>query len=256
MLVSAASESPIMKARALNLNSKDIYVDFTEAIFRTVADEAQCPCSRTPLSATLVYRPALFRRNEIRWIAAYAWRSNQRTRGLAALKQAKEALDASILKEAATSISGLIHEIFGDKPVDAITGIPCGHSRRADCFGKQLARLVASMVGLPFLQIFADRPCPGSSHPKQSMSLPPLQQIADPPRSMIIIDDLATSGWHLEESVLALRQSGVAASSIVWISGASGGVPIASRRGGATPEQTPAYRDRTPRRDSVGTELS
>ncbi len=164
MLVSAASESPIMKARALNLNSKDIYVDFTEAIFRTVADEAQCPCSRTPLSATLVYRPALFRRNEIRWIAAYAWRSNQRTRGLAALKQAKEALDASILKEAATSISGLIHEIFGDKPVDAITGIPCGHSRRADCFGKQLARSVANMVGLPFLQIFADRPCPDRDH--------------------------------------------------------------------------------------------
>lgn len=238
------------------LNNTNTFVDFAEAIFRTAADEAKRKCSRSPVSAALVYRPALFRRNEIRWIAAYAWRSSQRARGLAALKQAKAALDPSLIDEAATSIAGLIREIFGDKPVDAITGIPCGHSRRADCFGKQLARSVAKVIGLPFLQIFADRPCPGSSHPKQSMTLPPLQQIADPPRSMIIIDDVATSGWHLEESVLALRRSGVAASSLVWISGASGGVPIATRRGEPTPERTPAYRVRTPRRPPASSELS
>ncbi|HEV2099279.1 MAG TPA: phosphoribosyltransferase [Stellaceae bacterium] len=78
---------------------------------------------------------------------------------------------------------------------------------------------------MAFVQIFADRPRNGTSHPKQSAMLPPLVQIAAPPKSAILIDDLATSGGHLEQAVLALRQLGVAASAVAWISG--------SRTGGA-----------------------
>jgi hypothetical protein len=36
---------------------------------------------------------------------------------------------------------------------------------------------------------------------------------------MIIVDDLSVSGWHLEESMLALRRLGAAASATAWISG-------------------------------------
>jgi predicted amidophosphoribosyltransferase len=50
--------------------------------------------------------------------------------------------------------------------------------------------------------------------------LPPLRQIADPPASMLLIDDLATSGWHVEEALTALRRLGAAASAFVWITGA------------------------------------
>jgi hypothetical protein len=205
------------------------FVYFVDAVFHRATDRAEPSPPPSALAHSLIYRPALFRRNQIRWIAACAWRARSRVGGLAALKQAKKALDPSIVAAAATSITPLIRETFGDKSVDSITCIPCGHSRRADCFGKQIAQAVATMLELPFLQVFADRPCPGSSHPKQSASLPPLQQIADPPRSTIIIDDVATSGWHLEESMLALRRLGVAVSSVVWISGASSGIPIPAR---------------------------
>jgi predicted amidophosphoribosyltransferase len=37
---------------------------------------------------------------------------------------------------------------------------------------------------------------------------------------MILIDDLATSGWHVEESLTALRGLGASASAFVWITGA------------------------------------
>jgi predicted amidophosphoribosyltransferase len=225
------------------LNSEEKFIDFAEATFRNVVDQAEFARPRSSLLASLVYRPALFRRNEIRWIAAYAWRSRARVRGLRILKQEKEALDPVLIADAAQSIATLVREIFGNKPVDAITCIPCGHSRRADCFGKQLAQSVASAIDIPFLQIFADRPCPGSSHPRQCTTTPQLRQVADPPRSVMIIDDVATSGWHLEEAALMLRRSGVAASSIVWISGASGGLPIGSRDGESTPEQRPTSLD-------------
>jgi hypothetical protein len=98
---------------------------------------------------------------------------------------------------------------------DAITCVPCGHSRRPDCFGKRLAQGVAELLGLPFVQVFADRFCTGVSHPKEYSKLPPPEQIADPVPSMLLIDDLATSGWHVEEALTALRKLGVSASAFV-----------------------------------------
>ena len=194
------------------------FVDFDNAKFSFCEGRTEYALPQSTLLGSLVFRPTLCSRHQIRWIAACAWRSRLKTRGLAAFKQAKEMLDESVITEAANSITRLIREIFGERPVDAITCIPCGHSRRPDCFGKRLAQSVASYLDLPFMQIFADRPCPGTSHPRQSLRLPPLQLIAHPPRSMILVDDLATSGWHLEEAMLALRRLNVAVASVVWIS--------------------------------------
>lgn len=203
------------------------FVNFADATFRFAEDQAHSTPLQSTLLKSMVYRPALFRRDGIRWISAYAWRARSKARGLSALKEAKRAVDPSMVAMAATSVATLIREIFGDKPVDAITCVPCGHSRRPDCFSKRLAQSVADACGLPFLQIFADRPCAGTSHPKQSLSLPPLQQIAEPPRSLILVDDVATSGVHVQESMLALRRLAVAVSTVVWISGSTrSGIPL------------------------------
>jgi predicted amidophosphoribosyltransferase len=106
-------------------------------------------------------------------------------------------------------VAALVRQLRGGRAADAITCVPCGHSRRPDCLGKQIAQAVAEALGLSFLQVFADRPCPGVSHPKEFVKLPPLERIADPRASMILVDDLATSGWHVEESLTALRGLGL-----------------------------------------------
>jgi hypothetical protein len=36
---------------------------------------------------------------------------------------------------------------------------------------------------------------------------------------MILVDDLAASGWHIEESLTTLRRLGASASAFVWITG-------------------------------------
>jgi len=113
----------------------------------------------------------------------------------------------------------LIRQLRGDWGADAVTSVPCGHSRRPDCLGKQIAQAVAKTLGLPFRQVFADRPCSGVSHPKEFAKLPALQRIADPYPSMILIDDLATSGWHVEESLTTLRRFGATASAFGLITG-------------------------------------
>jgi hypothetical protein len=195
------------------------FIDFSQATFRSGAEEVERPRKEARLLGSVVYRPTIFRRNEIGWIAACAWRTAAKPDDLAALKRAKRELDQGLVVNAGELVAALIRQLRGDTPANAITCIPCGHSRRPDCFGKRLAQCVAEYLGLPFLQVFADRFCSGVSHPKEFAKLPPLHQIADPLASMVVVDDLAVSGWHIEESLLALRGQGVSASAAVWISG-------------------------------------
>lgn len=195
------------------------FVDFSEAMFRAGSTEAHRPRKEANLLGSLVSRPMVFRRNDVGWIAACAWRSAAKADDLAALKRAKREIDQPLIAEAGALTAALIRQLRGEPATDTITCIPCGHSRRHDCFGKRLAQAVAEVLGLPFLQIFADRFCSGVSHPKEFAKLPPLHRVADPSPSMIVIDDLAVSGWHVEEMLLALRGLGVSASALVWISG-------------------------------------
>jgi hypothetical protein len=195
------------------------FVEFGAATFRAGASEPERPRHEAGLLGSLVYRPMVFRRNDVAWIAACAWRAHAKVDDIAALKQAKRALDPRLIVEAAELIAGLVRQLRGKRAADAVTSVPCGHSRRPDCLGKQVAQAVAEALGLPFRQVFADRPCSGVSHPKEFVKLPPLERIADPRTSMILVDDLATSGWHVEESLTALRGLGVSASAFVWITG-------------------------------------
>jgi hypothetical protein len=147
-------------------------------------------------------------------IAACAWRSVAKAGDLSALKWAKREIDHRLIGEASELTAALIQRLRGEPAADAITCVPCGHSRRPDCFGKRLAQGVAELLGLPFVQVFADRFCTGVSHPKYS-KLPPLEQIADPVASMLLIDDLATSGWPVEEALTTLCKLGASASAFV-----------------------------------------
>jgi hypothetical protein len=195
------------------------FVEFAEATFRAGATETERPRHEVGLVGSLVYRPMIFRRNDVGWIAACAWRAAAKVDDIAALKRAKRELDRRLIDGAAELVAALVQQLRGDRAADTITGVPCGHSRRPDCFGKRLAQGVAELLGLPFVQVFADRFCEGVSHPKEFRKLPPLHQIADPFPSIIVVDDLAVSGWHVEESLLALRRLGAAVSAFVWISG-------------------------------------
>jgi hypothetical protein len=196
------------------------FIEFGEAKFRAGASEPERPRRNAGLLGSVVHRPMVFRRNGVAWVAACAWRADAKADDVAALKRATRELDRRLIDGVAELLAGLVHQLRGDRAAEAITNVPCGHSRRPDCLGKQIAQAIAEALGLPFRQIFADRPCSGVSHPKEFAKLPPLRQIADPLASMLLVDDLATSGWHVEESLTALRRLGATASAFVWITGA------------------------------------
>jgi hypothetical protein len=146
------------------------FVEFGEATFRAGASEIERPRQEAGLLGSLIYRPTVFRRNDVAWIAACAWRASAKTDDIAALKRAKRELHHGLIDGAAELVTALIRQLYGDQAAHAVTSVPCGHSRRPDCLGKQIAQAVAEALGLPFRQIFADRPCSGVSHPKVNSS--------------------------------------------------------------------------------------
>jgi hypothetical protein len=142
------------------------FVEFSHATFRAGATEAERPREEAGLLGSLVYRPTVFRRNHVGWIAACAWRTRAKANDIAALNRAKRELDPVLIGSVTDSVATLIRQLYGGRSAEAITTVPCGHSRRLDCFGKRLALAVGRSLDLPFLQVFADRPCSGVSHPK------------------------------------------------------------------------------------------
>jgi hypothetical protein len=167
----------------------------------------------------LVHRPALYARHEVRYLTATNWRTSEKRGQIDALKRAKRDLCCSTCDAGAAAIIAVVDHLFGNLDGASVTTVPCGHSRVPNCLGNRLARSVAERLGLPFVQYWADRFVSGSSHPKEFKRLPPLTWIDRPQGRVLLIDDVASSGWHMEEALTALRAAGAEAMGIAWIGG-------------------------------------
>jgi hypothetical protein len=163
--------------------------------------------------------PAIMGRNAVSYLRSAAWRADAKAAGVAALKVATRTDDPLALAAAATDVTELLRRVLGE-PAHTVTCVPCGHSCREDCFGARLAAEVAAEWGAPFVKLWRDRPIKGVSHPKEFSRLPPLDWAAEPAGPVVVVDDLATSGWHMEEALTALRSRNVPCTGIVWIAGA------------------------------------
>lgn len=167
----------------------------------------------------MVWRPAVYARGEVAWVSSRAWRDGSKAEDLAALKAAKAARDPAVLAAAAAEVATVLRRLRGDWADHAVAPVPCGHSGTRDCFGKRLAEQVAEALGAGFVQLWEDRPVAGVSHPARNARLPGLDWIARPPGPVLVVDDVATTGAHLEEALGAARTAGVPALGAVWISG-------------------------------------
>ncbi len=183
----------------------------------TVEVEPGVPVA-SPLGS-LVSRRSIYTRNGIAWLSVRAWSSRARKEDVAALRSAKRSVDQVVIDGAAAEIADFAGMLIG-RPVDwMVSTVAVGHSRRPDSFAVRMAEAVAGRLDVPFSKLFADRFVDGVSHPKEFSKLPQLNMLVQPTQPVILVDDVATSGWHLEEALTRLRQSGVPAMAIAWISG-------------------------------------
>jgi hypothetical protein len=81
-----------------------------------------------------------------------------------------------------------------------------------------MAVAAADGLGSTFCRVFDNRFVSGVSHPQEFDRLPLLKML-EGPAGPLVVDDVATSGWHMHQAVTALRVAGAPAMGAVWLSG-------------------------------------
>ncbi len=109
--------------------------------------------------------------------------------------------------------------LMGLSAFRAIVPISCGHSAEESCLSVEIARALSAQIGAPVIQAFAFQNLPGTSHPKSNTRRPKLELLTPVHEPVLLVDDVATSGAHLEEAVKLLRPHAGSVLAIAWIGG-------------------------------------
>lgn len=173
------------------------------------------------LSETLVARRAIRSRKSVNYLTLRSWRVPIRDWQIKALRALKANIPAEMPAVIADEMLQEISALVGISAFRAIVPVPCGHDHAGGCLSVEIARALATKLNMPVVQAFTTKPRKGTSHPKENTKRPPLvltQPVTDP---VLLVDDVATSGAHIEEAVKLLRQHTGSVLAMAWISGDS-----------------------------------
>lgn len=170
---------------------------------------------------TLVRRRSIRQRKTANYLALRAWRQSIKPYQITALKALKQNIPREFPASIAAEIAEEVNALFGSAGFKAIVPMPCGHSRGDSCLSLEIARALGLVTGLPVIQAFLSEPVKGVSHPKENLKRPPLKLARVINEPVLLVDDVATSGAHIEEAVKLLKPACGAVLPIAWIGGDS-----------------------------------
>jgi hypothetical protein len=188
-----------------------------------IADsELTVPAPLDPVSLfllkTLISKPAIYRRAEISYVAARKWRTPIKAYQIEALKALKTEPPTAFVDAVAEEILLEIAHFGGFGLVRSVVPVPCGSSGKERCLSVLVAATVAKRLGVAFCNVLQSGPVArGSSSPRKSAKLAPFKVNGALMGPALVIDDVITSGRHMELAQKALRLFGVPVLGIGWI---------------------------------------
>lgn len=168
------------------------------------------------LLSTLIRQKRLLRRGPVAYHALVRWRSAVKDTQIAALKALKKDPGELFLASVADEMVTAAGTLFGRETFQAVTHVPCGNSG-PDCLAAKLAKLIAARLGVAFIDAFEALPPSGGSHPRGNVRRAGMVLREAPTVPVLLIDDVATSGAHVEEAAMLLRATAPAVLPLVWI---------------------------------------
>ena len=168
------------------------------------------------LMQTLISQPRVLSRGNVSYHVLKRWRKSVKNEQIAALKSVKKVHNEAFENAIAEEMSSWCRRAFGATAFSNVVAVPCGHSG-SDCLSLRIGRKIAQQLNLQFDDAFEPLQVTGSSHPKTNVRRPKMKLRQVPVGPVLLIDDVATSGAHIEEAASALRNHGVAVISLAWI---------------------------------------
>jgi pyrimidine operon attenuation protein/uracil phosphoribosyltransferase len=173
------------------------------------------------LADTLIKKFTVRSRGGQMYYGTHTWRKQIKAHQVAAMKAIKRKPSESMVTVAASEIAALANIVAGKNVIRQVVAIPCGNSGRKECLSTRLARRVAKLLDAsytPIIEETGNKPArPGSSHPAKSARLKPYTLTSKPQGAVLLVDDVSTSGRHMELASKALRDCGVPVFAIAWI---------------------------------------
>ena len=172
------------------------------------------------LLRTLPKKHRLLARNGVSFTAVRTWRSALKEYQIAALKSIKELTERDdVARTVAGEMAEAVTSQLGRNFINHIVPIPGGSSGRSDAFSVRLADEMGKLLGCEMVPALRGNVERGSSHPKKSARLGEYEVTTKLPGATLVVDDVITSGRHMELAVKALREKGVNCFAVGWIAG-------------------------------------
>ena len=174
------------------------------------------PVSRF-LDETLVRAQRLNRRNDTSYVGVRRWRASVREHQIAALRALKSDPPDAFVAAISDELAEAVRAVYGSPDACVVVPVPCGHSG-PDCLSSRLAHALAADLGIAVIDAFEPiAVAKGKSHPRKNAARPSLRLARTIDKPVILVDDVATSGSHLDDAATLLRQSAPSVWPVVWI---------------------------------------
>lgn len=171
------------------------------------------------LLETLVRRRTLRARNNVSYVTLHAWRQPIREYQIKALRAVKRHAPMQLAPEIAAEIAADVDSLFGVRGFRAVVPMPCGHSSDAGCLSAEIAKELGKLLAVPVVHALSLPKQSGSSHPKTNAKRAPMRLVDIVEGLVLLIDDVVTSGRHIEEATKLLRAAGAGVLAMAWIGG-------------------------------------
>ena len=171
---------------------------------------------------SLILRPTLLQRNGAPFVTLRRWRAGMKPHQIEALRQIKRDPGARFVNAVADDILAHLDTMLGGRVYQFVSPIPCSRSLPDACLPTLLAEKLAARLGLTFVAALEIDRAEGKSHPKRNPTRPAMRLAAPPRGATILVDDVATSGAHMEEATRLLLPEAKAVFALAWIGGAPG----------------------------------
>lgn len=169
------------------------------------------------LAETLIVHERLQHRNDTSYVGVRRWRSAIRKYQIAALRALKDDPPDAFVRMIAAEMVATVRKVYGSPGDCVIIPVPCGHSGE-NCLAHRLAQAVGELLHVPVVHAFAPiEGVRGRSHPRKNGRRAPMKLKQFVSQRVILVDDVSTSGSHIDEAASVLRKTASSVWPVVWI---------------------------------------